>query len=284
MSSKNQEIVHYYEECETHYRIFWDLDHSLAMHAGFWDASTKNLRQALERENAILAKIANITPQDRVLDAGCGVGGSALYLARHIGCHVTGITLSEKQRQQAERHGAQRLTANTPLPTFYVMDFTCTDFPNESFDVVWGVESICHAANKEDFVKEAFRLLKPGGRLIMADAFQVKHEMEAQESHWMRTWLKGWGVEALESEEAFQHYLKKAGFHSVAFLDMTSQVLPSSKRLYFYSYPGLVMAKMNQWVFKGSPLHATNLMSARYQYKTLRKGLWKYGVFSAHKE
>ena len=79
--ARKQKIIQYYETCEGNYRNWWDLDRSLAMHAGFWDAKTKTLHEALINENKILASIAHIKAGDYVLDAGCGVGGSSIYLA-----------------------------------------------------------------------------------------------------------------------------------------------------------------------------------------------------------
>lgn len=101
MSTKHKTIIDYYENCETDYRLLWDLNHSHAMHAGYWDQTTHTLREALQRENEVLADLVRINAEDRVLDAGCGVGGSSMYLAQHRGCEVTGITLSEKQVQLA---------------------------------------------------------------------------------------------------------------------------------------------------------------------------------------
>ena len=95
--SKTNEIIQYYNTCESDYRMFWDLDRSMAMHAGFWDETTRTLTDALKRENEILAEYAQIKSHEKVLDAGCGVGGSSIFLAQHYGCKVTGITLSAHQ-------------------------------------------------------------------------------------------------------------------------------------------------------------------------------------------
>lgn len=73
---RKEEIVHYYDTCEMNYKRWWNLDKSLAMHAGYWDETTKTLSEALSKENEVLAKIAGIKGSDRVLDAGCGVGGA----------------------------------------------------------------------------------------------------------------------------------------------------------------------------------------------------------------
>ena len=84
MRSKKSAIVEYYDTCEGDYRIFWDLDRSLAMHAGYWDSETKTLADALKRENEILAELAGVTSSDYVLDAGCGVGGSSIFWLNSI--------------------------------------------------------------------------------------------------------------------------------------------------------------------------------------------------------
>ena len=76
--TNKQKIIAYYDECEPDYKVIWDLDKSLAMHYGYWDGKVKNLRDALRRENEILAQKAHIKESDLVLDAGCGVGGMEL--------------------------------------------------------------------------------------------------------------------------------------------------------------------------------------------------------------
>ncbi|HEV8052164.1 MAG TPA: methyltransferase domain-containing protein [Parachlamydiaceae bacterium] len=282
MQSKVKEIVDYYNSCETDYRTFWDLDRSMAMHAGFWDHQTTTLHDALARENEVLAEFAEIQPHERVLDAGCGIGGSSLFLAKRYGCQVTGITLSEHQvetaKANASKHGVEALV------NFEVMDFCQTTFPDASFDVVWGLESICHAEDKLLFVKEAYRLLKKGGRLIMADGFGAKHSYTPKEGHGMHQWLKGWGVESLETKQAFRNHFMSTGFSEVTYRNVTANVMPSSKRLYWISFPASVVSKLGEWLGVRSKVQTQNIRAAYYQYTTLKNGLWEYGIFCAHKK
>jgi cyclopropane fatty-acyl-phospholipid synthase-like methyltransferase len=276
-----KEIVRYYEACESDYRLFWDLDSSLAMHAGFWDKKTKTLRDALRRENEVLAEIAHIRTTDHVLDAGCGVGGSAIFLAQRYQCQVTGITLSAKQVLRAQEYLAR--FKPSPYPHFYVMDYTATSFPDQSFDVIWALESVCHAQDKNAFIREAFRLLKPGGRLIVADGFLCTTDQSVIERQKMQTWLQGWGVSTLETLTNFHSYLKTAHFQSIRYFDMTTQVTPSSRRLYLYSIPSIFLSKIAEKVGWRNSLQTANLYSARYQYQMLKKKIWQYGVFYAEK-
>lgn len=282
MQIKPEEIINYYDSCEQDYRLFWNLDQSMALHAGYWDESTKTLKDALRRENEILAKEAKVQPSDRVLDAGCGVGGSSIFLAKTYGCEVMGITLSEQQAKTATENA--RKYAVSDLVQFKVMDFTNTAFADESFDVVWGMESICHAGDKLKFVNEAYRLLKPGGRLIIADGFSNAGKVyDAKEETRMRKWLKGWGVERLEGVEMFFDHLKKAGFNAISYRNITNHVAPSSKRLFFISFPATILSKVGEWFGVRKKVQTDNIRAAYHQYTTLRESLWEYGIFSAYK-
>jgi tocopherol O-methyltransferase len=281
MRSTVAKIVDYYDTCESDYRRFWDLDRSMAMHAGFWDHQTASLSEALARENEILAGYAAIKPHEKVLDAGCGIGGSSLFLAKHYGCEVTGITLSAHQVDVAKIN-AQKQGLETRVH-FEVMDFCETHFPDASFDVIWGIESICHAQNKENFAQEAYRLLKKGGRLIIADGFATPVMNSKRDQESMHHWLNGWGVDHLDSKEVFQKHLMRHHFDNITYTNTTSLVMPSSKRLYWISFPGIVWSKMGEWLGVRKKIQTNNLWAAYYQYQTLKKGLWEYGIFRAYK-
>ena len=165
----HQRIIQYYRETENAYKDSWALDKSLAIHYGYWDEKVKNFPASLLRMNEVMMEMAGIKDKDRVLDAGCGVGGSSLFMASVLGCRVTGISLSQGQIEKARQYAEKRKQQG--LVDFLVMDYCNTTFPNESFDVIWGCESICYAPDKAAFIKEAYRLLKPGGRLVVADGF-----------------------------------------------------------------------------------------------------------------
>lgn len=103
-----------------------------------------------------------VTGAQRVLDVGCGIGGSARLLARRFSADVTGVTLSPAQADRA-RSLSEGLSCR-----FEVADALQLPFEDGGFDLVWACESGEHMPDKEAFVRELARVLAPGGHLLIA--------------------------------------------------------------------------------------------------------------------
>ena len=281
MKISKSHTIKYYDSTIIDYRLVWDLKSSLAMHYGYWDDRVRNLREALQRENEILADISKITSRSVVLDAGCGVGGSSIYLAKNIGCRVIGITISSDQVAQAKhnaiKHGVENLTE------FYEMDFCNTSFMENSFDVIWAIESVCHASNKKKFILEAFRVLKKSGRLIIADGFLAKNLYSEAEQKIINTWLNGWGVNSLITSKQFEELLDEADFRVIKVKNITHKIMPSSKRLYFLSFPAFIVSKFAEVLKLRSKIQTSNVVAAYHQYKIFNQKLASYEIVSAIK-
>lgn len=270
------DIKLYYETCEASYIDGWDLNNSLAMHYGYKDATTKNFSDTLLRMNEQLAIAANIKSSDIVLDAGCGIGGSSIYLAKTRQCQCTGITLSENQVKKANNLATQLNLADKV--SFQVMSYMNLAFPDNSFDVVWGLESICYAPNKEDFIKEAYRVLKPGGRLVIADGMVTKFENNQHPT--IRKWLDGWLVMHLESPDRFQQYFQAIGFTQVQYTNITKNTLGSSRRLLGIFFGATLWGWWKKITFRynWTKMQELNIQACWHQYIGIKKGLWGYGL------
>ncbi|MFN9629616.1 MAG: methyltransferase domain-containing protein [Cyanobacteriota bacterium] len=107
-----------------------------------------------------------LPPGSKVLDVGCGIGGSARILAHDYGLDVLAISISEAQIARAR---ALTPTSLASRCRFAVMDALDMALADEHFDAVWSVEASPHMPDKQRYVDELLRVLKPAGRLAIAD-------------------------------------------------------------------------------------------------------------------
>jgi tocopherol O-methyltransferase len=163
-----QDIREFYDASSGLWEQIWG-EH---MHHGYYG---KGGNYKLERRQAQIELIEelllwsgcdqNQKPQN-IIDVGCGIGGSTLYLAKKFGSQATGITLSPVQAARAtERASQANLNAHVRFEVANALDMP---FEDETFDLVWSLESGEHMPDKTKFLKECYRVLKPGGKIILA--------------------------------------------------------------------------------------------------------------------
>jgi cyclopropane fatty-acyl-phospholipid synthase-like methyltransferase len=275
------DTARHYDDCYWDYRTAWFDNENLALHYGYWEEGIKTHSQALINKNRIMAAIAGIKAGDHVLDAGCGIGGSSIWLAKHIGAQATGITVSERQvehaQRNARRHGVSDKTE------FRAADFCKTPFPDASFDVVWAVESSCYATDKRDFFREAYRVLKPGGTLIACDGYATKREFDEAEWQAVMDCLNGWAVPNLSTVEEFQSGMEECGFREVHITEATKETLPSSRRMYLTARWTAPMQWAMHWLGLRKKAQTANYKVALAQWKVFNEGMVRYCIFRAKK-
>jgi tocopherol O-methyltransferase len=277
----NQKIIQYYDYHQKYFKMLWYTPHDLAMHYGYWDSKTKKHSDALLNMNRALANIAKIKPTDLILDAGCGVGGSSIWLARNFETEVIGISLSQKQIDLANNFAKENHVDH--LIKFYVRDFLDTKFEYESFDVVWAIESVCYAENKSDFTSEAWRILRKNGRLIVADGFIKKEVLTEEEQKIVEKFCNGVKVPNLAEIAKFKKALRESKFKGTRFFDVTEKIMPSSKRLYYLCKFHLPLVKILE-SFKITPKMLTrHILAGINQYYGIIKKIFTYGIFYAEK-
>ena len=111
--------------------------------------ATRTDYEAQLNTNRQLAIRAGLARGQKVLDAGCGIGGSAIWLAETYGAQVFGVTVSADQVRRATANAAGRGVSH--LVTFSQQDYTTLDVEAASFDVVWALESVSCALVKREF-------------------------------------------------------------------------------------------------------------------------------------
>jgi cyclopropane fatty-acyl-phospholipid synthase-like methyltransferase len=271
----------YYNETHIDYQVMWQLPVSHGKHAGYHDEDHRTHGSAVENMNRVLADTVDVGPTDTVLDAGCGVGGSTVWLATERDATAAGVDIVPMQLREARKLAAKRSVADAT--EFVLGDFTTTGFRDDTFDVVWAIESVSHYPEKLEFIEEAARVVDDGGRLVLSDGFRAVDQYTPHERERMDRWLDGWALPNLASVEEFRDGLEDHGFENVQFHEATENVMPSSKRLYYFSRATAPIEKLMLLTGLRTETQKGNRVGARYQYETLKDGLWTYGIFSAER-
>jgi ubiquinone/menaquinone biosynthesis C-methylase UbiE len=292
-------IQAYYRETTEPYYLSWAGD-TLAFHVGLSEdaapsratgapaqasaatpAEPQGSPDALAREesllrmNAYLADRARIGTGTRVLDAGCGVGGSAIWLARERGADVTGITIEAGQVELARRFAAERGAAGV---RFEQMDFSATSFGEAAFDVVWNIESLCHSADPAGYLRHVFELLDDGGRFACMDFFRGDGGNPSQ----CEAMCEGWVLPNLQSMEAVAGMLSEIGFTAVETEDVTPRVLPCAEMLRSNGLVWSVLYKLEAAAGKAKgPMGGKHFLAAVGAGEGLKSGSVRYGYVGA---
>lgn len=274
------EVKDYYDYTINLYKVFWHGD-TRAVHCGIWDKDTKNLHEALLNTNKFLADQANIKSGDKVLDAGCGVGGSVFWLLKNKSIRAVGITISKKQLNKAKEL-QKRLGIQGEIE-FYLKDYSKTNFPDASFDIVWAIESVCHAISKRDFLKEAHRLLKPGGRLVIADGFLEHEPSNTLEKKKLANFLKGLVLDNLVTATEFECSMNDIGFTNIKNMDKTEAILPTAIRMTRMSRWSWPFSVITTWLGLTPRLLVDNNRAGIDQYYLFKNRILTYRVFVGEK-
>jgi tocopherol O-methyltransferase len=261
----------------------FDLDESGALRKGCWDG-VDSFAEALEQTNANIAVLSDIrSSDDRVLDAGCGLGSTCTYLAENFRCQTVGVTWNEEEckgaRSRAERRGVAELTR------FEIMDFTETPFESESFDVVLAIESLTWLDDKTRFLTEAFRLLRPGGRLLVVDQYLVNDNPSPFERRIIQRWTKGYGGFKLTTTDRFVSAMEHVGLEDVTMFDWTKNVTPTTSIIFRHSLLWSVNDFLLGVVFRWGRFRRRFAFwsSAQAEFLAFRLGLATYQVVVARK-
>lgn len=293
-----EKVYRYYKETTEDYLKYYGTSRHHHMHFGFdrdlpkGGSPTTNLVRYLAGLAGLLP-VAQDKPgaagavRPRVLDAGCGVGGSSIWLTREAGADCVGITLVEDQARHARafaaRDAAGRAGDEGPKANFLVNDFTVAAFKPESFDVVWAIESFDYAPDKEAWVKQMFGLLKPGGRLVIADGFRNPGTLNPAQQRAYGHFLSGWAVPHLCTFEELEAWARGAGFETTHAEDVSADVMLHSRRIQRFGWVFIPMRAILRVLRLTSREKLGNAYATLYQYRTLKQGLWSFGVFCFRK-
>ncbi|MBF0209473.1 MAG: methyltransferase domain-containing protein [Desulfamplus sp.] len=170
-----------------------------------------------------LAKRASISKGDKVLDAGCGIGGTSRILAKEFGCDVTALDLTPQFIDAAkELTLATKLTSNI---SFICKDITNTALLDNYFDCIWCQHTLMNIKDKAAAFSEFQRVLKPGGFLVFHEIVKgdgdLKSSNDQQEIYLPVPWASCPEISFLISLEEMEQIASKNGFTPTFIEDRT---------------------------------------------------------------
>jgi ubiquinone/menaquinone biosynthesis C-methylase UbiE len=178
------------------------------LHMWYWYGQEDDapLAQAVSRISRKVTDTLGLRSGEHVLDAGCGPGETAVYLARTFGVEVTGVTLSDFEVAKATSRA--RSAGLQDRVRFRYGDYTALSFPDNSFDAVLALESLTNGDDLERALAEFFRVLRPGGRVSLSD-FSLESNAEPDR---IATFMTGLRLGALPTLTEWIGHLRAAGF------------------------------------------------------------------------
>ena len=232
-----EQIARYYDENTARFLRFGGSGETAAIHRAIWAPGVKNSEQAFLYLNQLVAQAIQplIGPEPgrpepaatHLLDLGCGVGGTATWLAQKLGIQVTGITNSAVQRQVASQR-AEKLGL-TGQCRFILADFAAAKFTGanaaplpdlQPVQAACAIESFVHAGDGSAFFALAARQIIPGGRLVICDDFlNPPHSPQAR--RWIERFIRGWHLNNLLPTQKTLDLAAQAGFRLLEAHDLT---------------------------------------------------------------
>lgn len=174
---------------------------------GYWLSHTQDQQEA---SSTLMEKLLEFIPnkQGTILDIGCGLGATTHYLLKYYPLTaIVGINISPTQ--------IARSLFNFPEGKFLLMDAVEMDFADDSFEQIICVEAAFYFNTRRQFLQEAWRVLKPGGTLILSDLSFATTEL-----------LGDWTVpqaNTVKDMAEYQNLYQQAGFKNVQFVEVTEE-------------------------------------------------------------
>jgi tocopherol O-methyltransferase len=262
----------HYDELDETYRTIWG-EH---VHHGLWRSGRETPEEATEALVALVARQLDLSAGQMVCDIGCGYGASAAYLAAHYGVTVTGFTLSEAQwRIAAARPGAL---------TFHRRDWLDNGLTDAAFDRAYAIESSEHMVDKARFFSESWRVLKPGGQLVVcawlaktdAGAFEVRHLLEPI--------CREGRLPSMGTREDYLALAAGAGFVLSDYEDVSREVRRTWSICAGRAAKKLIADRaFRRFAFAGTTKNRSFMLSVPRLMIALRTGAMRYGIFTWEK-
>jgi tocopherol O-methyltransferase len=209
-----QAIQKHYDLASPYYLALWGRH----LHHGLFETGNESKEEAAEQLLRLIVEKAAVLEGANVLDVGCGMGGTSIWLAEQKRCHVVGITLSPVQARMATEGSIDV----TPKPIFIVAD---ADHPciNGHFDFVFAVEMISHLSDRNAFFRYCAERLITGGRMCIAAWMKANDLSYVDEARYITPIEQGMLV-SLPTIDDYYEYVSAANMRLLHYGDISSKV------------------------------------------------------------
>jgi MPBQ/MSBQ methyltransferase len=266
-----ESILRYYVEAGLDYQ---DWSKNFNMHFGFGNLKYLFCREKMlnRMTDEVFKKLGlSCTLPQRVADFGCGVGASMRRGAdSYRQSEFTGVTIVPWQKEKGELLTDEEVYNNRV--NFLVEDYHATSLPPETFDGLYAIESACYspAELRERLVKEMFRVLKRGGKVVIADGFRKK-EVSAMRPSVQKIYqgiCRNWALPGMMHIEELADLFKRTGFRDVQCENISWRVAPSVAHVPFVIAKFMLKKKL-----KGEKLLPQSIRNLKGSFQTLLLGL-----------
>lgn len=194
----------------------------LSIHRAVWGPGVTTRHAAVHFvDDLILAELRSVAPIPRVLDMGCGVGASLLYVAQRLAIVGEGVTISPQQASQASEL-FERAQMNTLRCRF--CNFLALPSDIHDVDLAFSIEAFAHSPDTEGFFSQAARVIRPGGKLIVCDDFLSRRaslDPTTKEHKWLQEFRTGWKIGSLVTVDSARDIAHSVGLTLISALDLT---------------------------------------------------------------
>ncbi len=263
-------IREFYDLVSPYFRELWG-EH---LHDGYYESGDETKEEAQDKLVAYLASSAELPRGARGLDIGCGMGATSVWLAKRLACRMTGITLSPVQVQVAQEL-AKREGVDAE---FSVADAETVRF-EEPFDFLWMLGVLGHLADQRAFLASSPRLLRPGGRFVLADWVAAPDLAEGDRKQYVEPVLDGMLMPQIATLQNYVDWFAENGYRVLSARDITA----STKKTWD---EGVTLSQLPSLyrIARARGRDAVALLRAILGMRTaMGRGLIGYGVVFAEK-
>ncbi len=269
----------HYDELDRFYRDIWG-EH---VHHGLWLRGDETQAQAVLQLAEMVAREAAVDRGSRVIDIGCGYGATAQFLADEFGAEVTGITISEAQHAVAQARAVGSHASHSShhsQPAYLLGDWLTNTLPAESFDAAIAIESSEHM-DKPGFFVQAWRVLRPGGRLVVNSWLSCEAPTARQQRWLLEPICREGRMPHLGTESDYRRLAVEAGFSIERFQDVTRQIArtwPMIVRVFLWNLPR--RPGYLRFILDPRSRNAIFGLTIVRLWIAFRTGAMRYGVFT----